>query len=273
MTPTNYRLLSLDLDGTLFDSGKKVRPRTREAILEAARTGVLTVVNSGRALFEVIELGNGLHTSGYAIASNGAVVRNLATGKDLVSRPFGRNQLALIRELIEANGLSATFFSSDMIFTRGKKLPPVYRGFFPGKKTGRMKDRVARDAQIDGDEIQKCNLFSLSPEQKKTVFSSLREAGEYELVFTGKSCAEITPRGVTKATGLQALANETGIAANEIIAIGDSENDVDMIRFAGLGIAMGNSSAALLNSAAHVTGSNDADGIADAIQRFLVTAR
>jgi Cof subfamily protein (haloacid dehalogenase superfamily) len=267
----NYKLLCLDLDGTLLTSKRRMSRRTKDAIAEAERRGAAVVVTTGRPLFDAEIRARELHDWGYIIASNGAAIAKIHDGETLLSRPFTESEVDCLSELIRAAKLEATWFTAQAVYTRGAKVSRLYRMI--ERADGKLlKGKVLPDTALDHATVHKCNLFFLDGNDERLVFEKLRADGRFELVFTGHRCAEITVKGVTKASGISLLAETTGFAPEEIIAVGDSENDLHMIEYAGLGVAMGNAIPALKNAADWITGSNDEDGIADVIERFILNA-
>jgi hypothetical protein len=253
----------------LFTSRRKISQPTAEAIAEAERRGVSVVITTGRPLFDAKIRGRLLHDAGQVIASNGASVGNIEDGAALYTKPFSEDELSFLQELVRRNKISATWFSSYAVFTQGFRVSQLYRVIKRSEKNV-MSGQTFSVKEMKNEDIQKCNLFFLDTNTERIVFSEINKDGKFELLFTSHRCAEITVKGVSKASGIAFLAGTMNIRQDEIIAVGDSENDFTMIRYAGLGVAMGNAIPALKNEADFVTTSNNHDGIALVIKQFIL---
>lgn len=266
---SKYKLMCLDLDGTLLTGKRRISPRTKDAIAKAERHGVSAVVTTGRPLFDAAARAREIQDHGYVIASNGAAIGKLDAGEPAFSTPFSESETKYLMELSRAQDLNATWFTAKAIYTRGAKTRRLYRiiEMTEGKS---LRGRVFPEEEMNCADVHKCNFFFLERNEERRIFEQLRNDGRFELVFTGHRRAEITARGVTKASGIKALAQMAGILPDQIIAIGDSENDIEMIKYAGLGIAMSNAIPALKNESKWITGSNNEDGIVDVIERFIL---
>jgi hypothetical protein len=267
-----YKMVVLDLDDTLLRDDLTISPRTLEALLRAQREGLRVVLASGRptgAIWRYAqELEIGKH-GGYIISFNGAVVTDAATGKTLFQKALSKEIIHELYDLSVAQGTSILSYVDDRIVT------PVANEWaeVEQKLTG-MEIRVTPDfkAAVQVDCIKA--ILLQEPTFLKAVSEKLRPLVQDRLnmVISKPFFLEFTDKGIDKRHSLAQLCETLAIQPSEVIAIGDSYNDVGMIEFAGLGICMANGPAEVRAKANHVTASNMDDGIAVALDRFVFQA-
>jgi Cof subfamily protein (haloacid dehalogenase superfamily) len=271
--PSSIRALFLDLDGTLVGAANTVSPRVCEAVTAARELGCEVVLCTGRSRISTEPVAEQLGFRGYAVMSNGAVVMHLGTREVLcTNRIPAETALAAIRMLL-AEGVPPQVYEDAVESAR-----ILYHPAYPVEihSPERQQPWPDLDRSLPFDPI--C-ISSYGPEE---VFRPVAEriAGKplpgtfVEQAGTHVAwCLEIHHRDSGKCGGLQRVASRLGVAREEILAIGDHLNDLEMLRFAGTGIAMGNAIPEVRAAAAYVTGSLDEDGVAQAIERFVLRPR
>ena len=266
-----YKLLAVDMDGTLLNSNRTISKGNKEAIRKVIEKGVKVVITSGRGLKGLDNFLNEVNLRGenqYLIANNGGTIYRTSdfecidykglNGRDLVkahalSKEIGLNMIAYTHK--------GAIAAEESEFTRFEK---EYVGY-----TVKILD-FNSDIKAD-DEITKI-LFSQTEEllAKKMLEIPKEFYSEYNVVKTMPIVLEVMNKDCNKGYGVKVLADKLGIKKEEIICIGDQANDIEMITYAGLGIAMGNAIEELKDIAQYITSDNDNDGVAKAIEKFIL---
>lgn len=258
-----YRLVALDVDGTLLDSSHRLTPGVRDAIHSAQRRGVTVCLATGKLLVSVTYLLDELHLDGLQITCNGAALMRVESGLPAESWPLSHAQAALaasaIREL--APDMAIAWYTSDTIYTDAPHglLDEVLASYQepPLRHVRRLDGELPAPLKllVTGDQR---HLLTLRDQLSERIGSALTVSR------TTADFVEVMAPAVSKGAALHALARRLGIAHGDIAAIGDGENDISLLQAAGMGIAMGNAMPALLQHAAYTTRSNDDDGVAHA---------
>lgn len=274
------RLIGLDLDGTLFNSQKQLTARTRAVLDEAIRRGVVVVPATGRPRVGLPRILVELPGIRYAVVTNGAAVYDLKTDACIYQGVMDKEAAAeLLRRTRGLRTVQGAFvgtwgYMEQVDCDRIAELPVVEP----------MKDYLRSSRQIVNSLPEFLLSCPVGP-QKLVMMFLLDEAGDvadraeaeriigeyaqFDFVSGGIGNVEIMEKGVGKGVALLKLGERLGIPREEIMAVGDSENDLDMIRRAGLGVAMANSEEILLQHADVLTLSNDEDGVAAAIEKYV----
>jgi len=269
-----YKMLVTDMDYTLLNKEKKVSDRNREALRRAMEKGVHMVVATGRIYTSARIYAKllGLDTS--IIASNGALIKDASKTifRDILSQDTVREMLRLCHKY----GVYCHFFTENTIYS--EKLINVSLRYTEWNKYMGEEDQVRIRIVDDGEEIVeaaksevlKAVVFDDDDEKIQKLRDGIMETGIVSVSQSMKHNLEVMNKGVNKGNAVRILAQMYGINREEIIAIGDNENDISMIEYAGLGIAMGNAEELLKRAADHVTGDYQEDGVAEAIEKFIL---
>ena len=275
------RMIGLDLDGTLFNSRKQLTAHTREVLLRAMAQGIVPVIATGRpraGLPAVLEELGGLR---YAVVTNGAAVYDLQSGACIYQKEMDRaaaaDLLARTRALETVQGafVGPWGYMEEIDRARIARLDLVDEMKRYLCASRKMVDSLPGFVRGADHGPQKLVLMFLKDASGELIDAeaAMQITGEYEqfsFVSGGVGNIEIMDRTVGKGEALLALGRQLGIAPGEIMAIGDSENDLDMIRKAGFGVAMANAEDVLLRHADARTLTNDEDGAAAAIERYAL---
>lgn len=268
-----YKLVALDMDGTLLNSHKAISPRTKQTIQEARDKGVHVVLASGRPLEGMTryldELGM-TSEQDYVLSYNASLVQRVASKevirKQIMTGLDAKNLAALADEL----GTYIHAFSTE----RGLITPLANPITQHEADINQISSSVFDFADLpDDDEIIKVML--VAPEEVLSNAIAQLPAdlySQYTVVQSSPVFLEIMNKHSNKGTGVAMLAEHLNIDASEVICMGDAGNDHHMIEYAGLGIAMGNASDDIKALANHITLSNDEDGVAVAIEQFILNA-
>lgn len=277
-----YKMLVSDMDYTLLNKEKMVSERNREAVRRAMEKGVHMVVATGRIYTSARVYAKLLGVSTPIIASNGAIIREAAFDspvdtektiyKDVLSMEAVKEMVRLSRKY----GLFCHFFTEDTIYA--EKLINVSLRYTEWNKFLGEQDKVKikivddleRAFEEDKVQILKSVVVDSDSEKIQGLRNDIVGTGIVSVSQSMKDNLEVMNRGVTKGNAVKMLAQLYGIDREEIIAIGDNENDISMIEYAGMGIAMGNAEESLKSVADHITGDYQEDGVAEAIERFIL---
>jgi len=283
----DYRLIALDLDGTLLSRRLEISPRTRAALRAARERGILTVIATGRsrhsAMFWSREIGGGP-----VICCNGAAVfdgeGHLITSKGIAAQPLGR-LVVIAREtgvLIECYTLDGILLQQPVrqarLYLRWvKHRLPWFKALFSlmhiwrDNRIRRVRD-LAKWVQSPGrPDVLKVSLIAAGGALDIAAAQIAREMPGLQVTSSGPASLEVTATGVSKGDGLRRLGALLQIPREAMIAVGDAENDVEMLRYAGLGVAMGNASAGAKAASDRITETCDADGVAVLIDEVCLT--
>ena len=269
-----YKMLVTDMDYTLLNKEKKVSDRNREALRRAMEKGVHMVVATGRIYTSARIYAKLLGLDTPIIASNGALIKDASKTifRDILSQDTVREMLRLCHKY----GVYCHFFTENTIYS--EKLINVSLRYTEWNKYMGEEDQVKIRIVDDGEEIieaaksevLKAVVFDDDDEKIQKLRDGIMETGIVSVSQSMKHNLEVMNKGVTKGNAVRILAQMYGINREEIIAIGDNENDISMIEYAGLGIAMGNAEEILKRAADHVTGDYQEDGVAEAIEKFIL---
>lgn len=264
-----YQLLALDLDGTLTNSKKEITPRTREAIHRAIHNGVQIVLASGRPRLGVAPVARSLaldKLGGYILCSNGSLVERFDTNDEVFRRFLPADSVKRVCALAQGLGVFPLSYDDQGVISPVPDDPYVQLEAYNNS----IPIRQVRDlaAYIDYP-LEKLMLVG-KPEAAKQAIPVLRGALEDLNVFGSEPYfIEVVPPGVNKASALQKLLDHLGIGREALIACGDAINDYEMLCMAGLNVAMANAVPQIREMADFITFSNDEDGIAHVIEKFL----
>lgn len=272
----NIKLIAFDMDGTLLDSTKQVRESSKRAIAAARAAGCEVAVASGRGASMLEHNAKGLEDIRYAITASGAVTYDRQEKKVMSTSPIPPDVIRAVASACEGENLVVNVFLGSEFYYDPKDLKHFYeRGldiFVP------LFEDMGIPAENGMDLIRhpfagydKLDLHFGTFEARGRAIGRMREMGLPLALVDGESSSlEVTLEGVSKASGLRALTEHLGIPLEQTVAVGDSYNDLEILRTAGVGIAMGNAVPAALEAADAIVASNDNDGIVEAIERFVL---
>jgi HAD superfamily hydrolase (TIGR01484 family) len=266
-------LIASDVDGTLLGPLERLTDRTLAVIHRATEEGVPFVLVSGRPPRWIPAVAKAANLTGYAVCANGAILYDI--GRDEVVEVHGLLEPVLLHDVAAA--LDTALPGSRLAVERiGKTaVDPdvqnyVYEHGYSNPWGDGEGDTVSR-AEVLGHAAVKL----LVRHQGMTSDEMTRAArtvldGEVDITFSSNAgLIEIAAHGVTKATGLAEVAERHGVAAARTIAFGDMPNDLEMLRWAGHGVAMANAHPAVLDAADEITASNSEDGVAQVLERWF----
>jgi Cof subfamily protein (haloacid dehalogenase superfamily) len=271
-----YRLVALDLDGTLLDSQLQIRSETFVALARLRAQGIEAMIVTGRHHVAAYPYWHQLGLSLPAICCNGAYVYDFATSRPLASDPLTRNEARALLALSRQHAVYTIVYDRDFMayetidgqlrkmLNWSATLAPALRPRFEKVESF---ERLIESSQT----IWKFISAADDPAAMRAFVADVEQSLGLCCVWSGATRLDITHGGNSKGRRLAEWIADKGIAPAEVIAFGDHQNDMEMLRMAGMGVAMGNSQADVQACADWVTGSNDDNGIADALHRFVLT--
>ncbi|WP_026883937.1 Cof-type HAD-IIB family hydrolase [Clostridium akagii] len=270
------KLICIDMDGTLLNDEKTINEENLKAIKMAHEKGVKIAVCTGRLFASAKYYGELIGVKAPIIASNGAYIREKDEEKIIYKLELGKKNCKQIQDIIGKYNLQVYYNTSDSIIaTNG--FPKDYNYAVMNEKlTEKFKVELidAKDIYSSlgekGDDVFKCICISKDIVEIDKARKELMELNEFEIVSSGSDNIEIMHRGVSKGKAVQVLAEFYNIKQDEIMCIGDNENDLSMIKYAGMGVAMGNGSKLVKDVAIFVTDTNNNSGVAKAIEKFAL---
>ena len=266
-----YKVLALDLDGTLTNSAKEVSEHTRRTLERAQQEGVTVVLASGRPtpgvqwVADMIEFHK---QSGYLLAYNGSEIIESSTGQMTFSRSVDPQYIPYLYDVAREYGVQLAMYHEGVIWCDDPEQKWIRieceLNHMPCRKTEHLLEEFHWTTP-------KC-MISGEPEILVRLEKALVDAlGDKLSVFRSEPYfLEVMPEGLNKASALAMLLEHIGCSREELIACGDGFNDVHMIEYAGLGVAMDNAREPVKAVADFVTLSNDEDGVAYVVEKFML---
>ncbi len=271
-----YKLICMDMDGTLLNDKKEVSERAIKAIEKAHNLGVKVVIATGRIFVSAEFYGDIIGVKAPIIASNGAYIREKDADKAIYEEGLGSENYELVLNLLRKYDIVPHFYTEDTIYT--EKLIHSSLSYKNANKTlpqnRQVKIKVINDWNKlfieENPRIIKAMAIDLDGKKIKEAKAEFISLNRFQIVSSLKNCFEVMAKETSKGNALKKICDYYGIDRNEIIAIGDNENDISMIRYAGLGIAMGNAESEVKELADYITLSNEEDGVARVIEEFII---
>ena len=266
----DYKMIVLDLDDTLLQEDGTISPRTKQALMEAQEMGVKVVLASGRPTFAMRHIAEELSLStygSYILSFNGGKIINCKTSEEIFSSTLSTEEAHSLFDISRREGVFIHTYVGDEIFTENENPYTDIESAITG-----LPVKIVEDFKKAISEPVVKALMVEEPEKLKAVEAKLQnELNESFSVMRSKPYfLEFTEYGVTKGTSLNQLINVLGITRDEVIAMGDSYNDLAMIEFAGLGVAMGNAPDDIKEKSDFVTDTNMNDGVAKVVEEFIL---
>ena len=268
-----YRLLVIDIDGTLIDRYGEISAENREALEMARRAGTQVALSTGRSLISTMKVIEQLSLDSYHIFFDGALAANPHTGEDIYTRPIAGDILRRMIEYARANRLDLELYSKTGYFgERESWSTKAHRDFF-----GIQPTIGSFDGLRERERIVKAGLVTNRPEQEVGVRGFIEHFGDslhaYQVkvpAFPEATFNNILAPGTSKGRTLETLAARLEIPLEEVMAVGDGHNDISLLATAGLGVAMGNAHEDVKQAADRITRHVEEHGLAAAIRDFLV---
>lgn len=267
-----YRLIVSDLDGTLLRDNHTISDYTKAVIHKASEQGVDFMLATGRIFGGARLFAKELNLNTPILACNGALIKE-AGGKLLYGRPIREETLKEIYRLLAERNKYFHSYGEESFYT--KSFSDYATSFYAFNNALPEEDRfpvVEIDPMelVGKDAIYKVLARCEGEEARKELYGMLSGIAGASVTVSWHNAFDILADQVSKAAAIDRYAKEKGIRQSEIICIGDNYNDLDMLQYAGLGIAVDNGVETLKKAADYVTGGNNEDGAARAIEKFVL---
>ncbi|WDC84306.1 Cof-type HAD-IIB family hydrolase [Caloramator sp. mosi_1] len=273
-----YKLIAMDMDGTLLNSQKQVSEYTKDVLRRASEKGIKLVICTGRIFTSAKSYARIIGTKAPIIASNGAYIREKDRNEVIYEKYINKDTLMNIIKLTREWGFYPHIYTTDTIYS--EKLIHSSLNYSKWNETVPEDERI--NIQIvdsledvvekEGENFLKVVVMALEDEIEKLqrLKKYIRDNMEVSIFSSYMNNFEVMDKEVSKGKALSRLAEFFNIKREEIVCFGDNENDRTMFEFAGLPIAMGNAEEELKEIAAYVTDTNDNDGVAKAIEELIL---
>lgn len=265
------RLVALDLDGTVVGDDLVILPRVKDAVREAMARGVRVILVTGRMFRSALPFARELGIKGPFIAYNGALVMD-AEGTVHLSDPVPRPLVLEIVDLAAKEGVTLNLYVEDRLCVSELNDDVAFYNTISQVEPRVVGDlRAFAESLAPGQDVHKL-LIVAHPEKVARLQPQIAQMyrGRLEVVMSRDRFIEMTGAGVSKGRTLARLCEKWGIRPEQVLAVGDHFNDVTMLRFAGVGAAMGNAPAQVQAAADVVVGTVHEGGAAEAIERFVL---
>lgn len=265
-----FKLIALDMDGTLLRKDKTISKATHTAIQNAKAKGVKVVLATGRPTLGIKKyLGElGLTNDGdYAIAFNGAVVQNTKTGRIIAKNIMSLEDLSYLFTLSKELGVNIHLLTENSCIT------PKWSKYSQLEvDINNIPLQILDYNSLDSSTTVVKIMFIDEKELLDEIVEKLPEEihDKYTVVRSAPYFLEFLNKKVNKGFGVELLADALGISAEEVICVGDAGNDIHMIKYAGLGVAMGNAFPEVKEIADYIACTNEEDGVAEVINKFIL---
>ena len=287
-----YKLVAIDLDGTMLNNYGIVTEKTKKAIEKAKKDGVEVIIASGRPIDSIKAIAKEIKSEKYFIAANGAIIYDIAADKVIYDKYLKKEKVLEIIKICEENSIAYNIYTDKAILAKALKYNVLYYHKKNLKKeeskrtnisivqnmfeyVRNMKEEKFLKMTVCDDnksifnaiirkikEVEGVEALDVSHISRKTIKQGTEEL-TIEYYYT-----EITSENVNKWDALQFLTNKLGILKEEVIAIGDNVNDKKMIEEAGLGVVMKGSTPEVVEKANIVADTNDNDGVAKILEEY-----
>lgn len=264
------KVLVLDIDGTLTTSQKEISPETKRGILETLKRGHKVILASGRPTPGMRRYEKELELErygGYLLSFNGACIIECRTGEVVYQKMLPPNVIPGLYRFAKEKGCGMVTYYGDHIISAFE--PDEY--VMLESRINGMEVRVVENFKEYVEfEVPKCILTA--PAEQAEVFEKELAAKYGDILSVYRSepfFIEIMPKNIDKAHSLERMLESIGLTREHAICCGDGFNDISMIQFAGVGVAMGNAQPAVKEAADYITGSNDEDGLVQVMETFI----
>lgn len=268
---SKIRLIALDLDGTLLNHDKEVSAENRAAIARARAEGVRVILCTYRSLNEAAGYAKQAGCDELMVCEGGTMVANAATREIYSQRTIAPELIAKITELSRKEGLAVMYYAGGKIYTTEADKQVLFGGVnaYQGDPDCLVcvGDPVAYvlENQLQCTKSLSCGAVDALVRAREAIGTH----PSVEFTSSGSDNFEALPVGVDKGDGLRRALDRLGLTADEVVAMGDAENDLPMLRAAGHPVAMGDAAQAVLDAAEFISSGHNQHGVAHAIAHYL----
>lgn len=268
------KLIALDLDGTTLNSNRKISDDTMRDLQEAHDRGYKVVIATGRNYEALPSWIKDIEFFDYIITSNGAQIRNLVDDGIEHESHICPHKVEELHEFLYDSQYMVEIFTGGKGYIGSKDFHDIKRGDIPYRlieyvvRTRNPVDNIFSFMMENKNRIENVNIFAENFEKKKILMDKMMQIEDVNVTTSMAENVEIGGKNATKAKAIEVLGDMLGIDKKQVIAMGDSHNDIEMIKFAAIGVAMGNAEEDVKKSADYVTDTNDENGVGKALRAF-----
>ncbi|HHW95595.1 MAG TPA: HAD family phosphatase [Mogibacterium sp.] len=270
------KMIALDLDGTTFNSSAELSERNKEVIEEAIRQGIEVVISTGRAFSSLPDSIKSIHGIKYAITSNGAHIMDLENGKAIHSEYLSESAVRQVAKLSEELDVDLEIFFKGQAYIdeeyynyirdNGCSYRNVKYVLWSRKPVRDIKSFMKKNIS----KIDNINICFHSLDELEAARPKVEAITEATITASFRNNLEVGGPDTSKKNALIRIMDLLNISREELMACGDAPNDIPMLEYAGIGVAMGNAWGGTKDYADYVTETNDEDGVALAIEKFVL---
>ncbi len=267
-----YKMIVLDIDDTLIRDDKTISDRVKDSLKKASEMGVKVVLASGRPTFAMKHLANELELAkygSYIISFNGAVVTSCKDNNTLFQKAVKKEDAHKLYKMSKKYDLYIQTYLDNYIITEENSAYTEVEAEITGLEIKIVDDFIK---SVDRDVIKLIMLEEPEKLKKAGDIIAKELEGEFSVVISKPFFLEFTDNGIDKAAAIEVLTKIEGITKDEVIAMGDSYNDLSMIKYAGLGVCMANGKDDVKKEADYIAPSNEEDGVAYVVEKFVLSA-
>lgn len=263
-----FKLVVLDLDGTLLQPDNTISSKTQEAIKECIKKEVCVTIATGRLFPSVLPFAKELNLKDPLITANGADIRNPKTNEQLFFRPIDSNTAKELMAFFRDKGWYIQSYVGDNLYVYERNKAALEYGALTFLEPIELKDKLF----TLNESPTKLLSIAESPEEAILIRKAVQERFGKRIyaAVSNQLFVDMAHPTVSKAKGVKILMDKMNITSKEMMAIGDSENDLPLFGMAGFSVAMGNARKEIQDRADAVTSPNYEDGVAAALERFVL---
>ena len=268
-----YKLIAFDMDGTLLDSRQRISDQTIEMIKRAQAAGKTVILSTGRSIPELQQFFPIIPELRYIICVSGALIYDVLQKEVLFREPMSAESVSRLLETARGEDIIVHFLG-ELSVIETDKIPRMDQ-YAMGQHM-EMFDRIATKVDdifeyfsTEPHPVEKINFFCPTDKKKKELYDKTRNLG-LAIAFGEGNTIEYTAAKVNKGAGLERLCQYLSMDISETIAVGDSNNDLAILKTAGLSVAMGNAALEVKEAADVIVADNNHDGCAEAIEKYLL---
>ncbi len=272
-----YKLIAVDMDGTLLNSNNEVSFRNMEAIEKAKSLGVKVILSTGRLFTSACQYAKKLKLNAPIISCNGAYVTDQDFSSVIYEAAIDRDLAKKIIKVARNENIYYHFYGDEVLYIAKENTSSkffinwVQKGNLYNGIDFEVLDNPLKEIQNKGFRVYKF-IFVEDDKYKLLNFKEkISKLKGLEIASSWWNNIELMGKGVSKGNALKEVCKIFNIDNSEVIAIGDNENDISMFKFAGLAVAMENGNEKAKKSADYVTDSNDNNGVGKVIEKFILS--
>lgn len=272
-----YKLIAIDMDGTLLSNKHEIPEYNKKMIKKATEAGVKVAITTGRLFASARKYSDAIGVETPIISSNGAYIREKDRDEVIYESNLSKKQFDEVLSVVKKYGFTVYMNTSDTVISENA-VPDDHAYKLVNNELDdawKIKFVEGRSFEETYDEFSNDILKFICIEERENkdelmkAKEELSKFEDLEVVSSWENNFEIMPAGTSKGTAVQRLAEIIGVKQEEVICIGDSENDLSMIKYAGLGVAMGNAIDIVKENADYITDTNTNAGVGKMIAKFI----